>query len=159
MNNIGVYEGLQYTSFAVAQTAAGLDTHTPPNLLVSGFEQTDVTGELAGFEITGTTKRFDLISFYYSCAVNSAEGAVAVPQQCTFEARGYKTTTDANPSATQTFTFNPVTGNLEQQQSEAILTWDFKDLEKVDFVMVESASGEQLNVLDIDSTTYTLYDD
>lgn len=82
-NNVHVYKGLNYTNFAVAQVLTGIKLKTTPNCLVTGFEQTTLAGGQAGFQKTGKTKDFDLKSFFFSCAANTATGAAAVAQQCT----------------------------------------------------------------------------
>lgn len=90
-NTLTTYKGLNYTGFAtnqvgVAGTASltGVAAHSKPNNIVSGFQQTSLTGQNAGFSIASGSKYFDLLSFYYGCSVNTVEGAEGLPQQCTF---------------------------------------------------------------------------
>lgn len=90
-NTLSIYDGLNYTGFATNQVGldgtaslTGVAAHSEPNNIVSGFQQTSLTGQNAGFSVASDSKYFDLLSFYYGCSVNTVEGAEGLPQQCTF---------------------------------------------------------------------------
>lgn len=71
--------------------------------------------------------------------------------------RGYRKITDTSPIAQSDFTFDPKVADVIVSQVEAVLDYRFSFLEKVDFVMLESASGETGNVIALDSVTYTIH--
>ncbi|CAK4033708.1 Hypothetical predicted protein [Lecanosticta acicola] len=161
---LGVYKGLNYTGFAVdeggvdgAGVVAGVAAHSPPNQIVTGFEQTSLTGANAGWQVENKAGSFDLYSFYYGCAVNSVEGAEGVPQQCTFNVRGYRRAADANPVAQQQFSFTPKTTAVLAQAMQATFENSFSNIQRVEVVQLESTSGEELNVILLDDVVYNLY--
>ena len=94
VNGLTTYKGLTYSAWAVNQVGvggalqlAGVAPHSKPNNIVSGVQQTALTGTNAEFSTENTnTKSIDLLSFYYGCAINTAEGAEnvasSVPSTC-----------------------------------------------------------------------------
>lgn len=137
--------------------ASLIQAHSPPNGIITGFEQTTLTGANAGWSVASPSSTFDQLGFYYGCALNTVEGAEGVAQQCTFDVKGYRGLEDRNYVAIKQFSYAPKPGQVPSQEMLATFDGAFKGLQRIEVVMIESASGELGNVIFFDDNMYRLY--
>lgn len=157
LNPVGVYDSLFYQSFVVNNPKpAGLGVQSlipasPPNVILTAFEQQDVTGTpmLTVFYPGSKVKSFILRSFYFGCAVNAGADVADTATQCTILVGGFKSNQEV---AVTSYTFTPPTVvDLDAPMIKAVLPDDFNLLQNVTIIQIDPT----LQVLNLDNITYT----
>lgn len=75
----------------------------------------------------------------------------------TLQVRGYRKIPDTHPVAQQKITFDPAITNVFVPQKKAVFGDNWKNISRVQITMLESTTGELLNVFDMDSMTYVVH--
>lgn len=127
--------------------------HSLPNGIVTGFEQQAVNGtpSLTILYLGSTIKTFDLISFYFGCALNAAQGLASVPTQCTILVAGFQNNKEV---AVATYTFSPPAGQLAVPMIQAVLPKTFVKLQNLTIIQ-DNPTLEALLCDDFVVTTHT----
>ncbi|KAL8830817.1 MAG: hypothetical protein Q9191_001215 [Dirinaria sp. TL-2023a] len=105
---VGVYKGLNYTGFDVADTALlnqsadGVIPHSDPNVALSGRTPRSVSSQYTNSK----TKSFALHSWYYGCVLSAKQGVASTAKACNVTVTGYKAGSSA-PVTKQEFVFTP----------------------------------------------------
>ncbi|KAG6997692.1 hypothetical protein G7Y79_00038g074510 [Physcia stellaris] len=133
-NPVGTEKGLLFKSFVLVNSAlagVGINLQSPPIEITTAKEQQVVDGTPT-ITVTGNTRAFDLESFYFGCAVNSVEGAEAVPKRCTILVAGFK---GKQERVDATYTYTPTAkGGRLQPQIQAVLPSRFVGLQNVTII-------------------------
>lgn len=104
--------------------------------------------------IAGTTKSFDLSSFYFACQDDTAQAAVAVAESCTISVTGYYPSGLQTPVSTFAFAnTNPPRNALVL----AVLPAGFLGLKNVTFGIASGAVTVATTVLQIDNVVHCNY--
>ncbi|KXT10515.1 hypothetical protein AC579_2356 [Pseudocercospora musae] len=119
---IGAQNGLLYDSkFGYSGQSfflPGVQAHSPPNAAGVGLTRGLTEGTLSGspisvypngvISITGKTKSFDLVGFWYGCKVNAATAILGTAVRCDFSATGVNV--EGKTVSEESFTYVPVAG-------------------------------------------------
>lgn len=157
-NTITEYKYLTYNAFAGLTTSTtGVQPHSRPNDIVTGFEQTTTDGTAY---IEADAKKgisyFDFKSFYYGCALNTVTAAVGVPTTCTVTIKGYH---QGHLLATQEFYYSSPEGTLNENQKKADPSYGschsgFTGVDKVEFT-TDDPTTQALILDDLDYVPYS----
>ncbi|KAI4601084.1 hypothetical protein KJ359_012271 [Pestalotiopsis sp. 9143b] len=156
---VGTYKGLKYGGFSLS----GFPPNTKPNVItaqltsdplnVATLSLTQTFGTIAA---TGTTKGFDLTSFYFACTLATPILAVTRPQSCDISVTGFYANGKRAPTAKFSFA---VVGTIAvaQKMKLATLPTTFKALKNVTIGVNSSQTLSLLTALDIDTISTCNY--
>lgn len=159
---VGIYNGINYDAFNLAQVSAtsGYVAKSPPNAagvaLTGSLSNGDLTlSPVATASIAGTnTKFFDLIQFYFACAFPTAESDAGVATGCDISVTGYNTEGQMVGDAS----FNYAPASLEgASMALAQLPSTFVGLVNVTFGIADASIATALTALALDNIEHVNY--
>lgn len=150
--------------FKTANALSGVQAKSPPNVASIGILKhlTSNPSSLeisANITITGSTKSFDLLDFYYGCRLYTASPVVGTSQTCVFSATGINVWGES--VSEETFTFVPVGTGLLDSLLNAPMNYKafpkFRKMVSVTIRLAESSSS-LATVMLIDNVGHVNYE-
>ncbi|KAI0177482.1 hypothetical protein BJ166DRAFT_600061 [Pestalotiopsis sp. NC0098] len=163
---VGTYKGLKYGGFSLSSPTVlmqGFPPNTKPNVITAqltsdplNLATLSLTQTFGTIAATGTTKGFDLTSFYFACTLATPILAITRPQSCDIVVTGFYANGKRAPTAKFSFA---VIGSIAvaQKMKVATLPATFKALKNVTIGVSSSQTLSLLTALDIDTISTCNY--
>lgn len=152
LNSVGSREGngLKYTAWRYSTPLVPtLPPTSSSNQIVVGVVSELLDGEPQLLPINKTVVSFDLTSMRYGC-VGNTEAAVPVPVNCTLQVTAVKAA--KNEKVMQKLPFEP--NLLISELAKATFPDSFKDLQRVDFQLLQSTLPQIVTAAVLDDVSY-----
>ncbi|KAK4548458.1 hypothetical protein LTR36_009368 [Oleoguttula mirabilis] len=149
---LGVYRGLNYTSFAVLSIEEGENAIIPQSV---PSVATHYISEGAISITAATVKSFDLLSLYFGCTEGFRLTGLTRPEQCTVAFTVYK---QGIAAVFQTFLgqYDPTDPVIASMTNVPFPT-NFTGLDRVDIKVVQTTLTPRVTAVLIDNVAYKTY--